>query len=61
MKFAQTMCFGGYVLTQATNFHVTIKRLKDNSVVGHFQFSHELSEEELMKLAHFMDEMRETE
>lgn len=59
MNLPQTICLYGYVVTQNINYHVTVKTLENDKRVGHFQCDHELSGEELIKLAAFMNEIRE--
>lgn len=58
MGLPQTMFFGGYELTQEKNFHVMVRTLEGNKRIGHFQCEHELSAEEMIELAHFVDQMR---
>lgn len=58
MGLPKTMRLNGYTLIQAKNYHVTVKTLENDRVVGHFQCNHELSAAELIELLFFIDDMR---
>ena len=57
MGLPQTMCLNGYVLIQATNYHVTVKKLEDNRRIAHFPCDHELDYTELIAMIKFVDDM----
>jgi hypothetical protein len=58
-KLPQTMFFeGGYQITQASNYHVTVR--KDGRLVLHAEQDHVLSGEELLDILKFAIEIRET-
>ena len=60
MGLPQTMCLHGYILKQATNYHVTISTIEDNKRIAHIQCDHELSGTEMIYTICFIDKMRNT-